>query len=191
LRRTGVGLAVAAALLLVHVLPVSAAIEATLSSSQSRPGDLIVLTTENHGIGNLYEGLAAEGPLLIYLARKANIDNEVNRGVLLCGALEWRLLGKLTWVSATGSLSFTVPNVPDGDYYFMFRWTESSRSCSRMGGRYGALVLTVEGSAEVASPVAPAAGQGSRGMPPWAAMVIVVCAVVLVTVALRRRRSLR
>jgi len=200
LRKAGVGLAVAAALLLAHELPASAAIEATLSSSEGRPGELIVLTTENHGIANLYESLASAGPHLIYLASKANFDREVARGIMPCGAPDRRSLGKLSWNSGTGSLSFRVPNVPNGDYYFIMTQAESSRSCWRIGAPaapFGPVVFTVKGSAAVVSPVPAgssvrdAAARGSR----WALIVIVVGAVVLgaaavlVTVGLRRRHD--
>ncbi len=54
-------------------------------------------------------------------------------------------------------------------------------------------MLTVRGSAAIASPLSDAAGQPARGLPPGAAVIIaagavvLLAAVALVVLALRRR----
>ncbi len=127
--------ALAAALVLILAVPALAAIAATLSSSDGHPGELIVLTTDNQGNRSVYANLEANGPQPVYLVGTADFEKEIARyGVQRCGAPEQRDLGKLSWADGTGSLSFRVPDVPNGDYYFQFTVPNSSPSCWRIGG---------------------------------------------------------
>jgi hypothetical protein len=175
-------------------VPALAAIGATLSSSEGRPGDLIVLTTDNHGNPYVYGGLEFNGPQPVYLVGTADFEKEVARyGVQRCGAPEQRSLGKLAWANGTGSLSFPIPNVPNGDYYFELIVPNASPSCWRIGSGSGPLLLSVRGSAVTASPLPSGAGQPARGVPLWVGVVIagglfLVAAVAVVIVTLSRRR---
>ncbi len=135
LSKPAAALALAAALVLILAVPALAAIAATLSSSDGHPGELIVLTTDNQGNRSVYANLEANGPQPVYLVGTADFEKEIARyGVQRCGAPEQRDLGKLSWADGTGSLSFRVPDVPNGDYYFQFTVPNSSPSCWRIGG---------------------------------------------------------
>jgi len=193
LSKPATALVFAAALFVALAVPASAAIDATLSPSEGHPGELIVLTTDNQGNPFVYANLEANGPQPVYLVGSADFEKEIARyGGQRCVAPEQRYLGKLTWANGTGSLSFPIPDVPNGDYYFEFTVPNASPPCWRMGGPSGSLVLTVKGSAGLASPLP--AGQPARGLPPWAGVVIVgglflLGAVAVSIVTLGRRRS--
>ncbi len=150
---------------------------ARLSSSEGLPGDLIVLTTDDGGNPNLYASLAANGPQPVYLVGTSDFAKEIARyGGQRCGAPEQRYLGNLTWEGGTGSLSFRVPNVPKGDYFFELTVPHSSPSCWRIGAPSGPLVLTVH-EALAPAPSLQAANAETR---PWARPLIAVAALVLV-----------
>lgn len=178
--RTSVGFGVAVGLSLALTIPALAAIDASLSSAVARPGDLVTLTTHS-ATPNAYADLARDGPHRVYLVGAADLDKAVARdGFLRCGAPEFRYLGRMTWTDGTGSMSFRVPNVPKGEYYFGFAPTESATQCWRIGA--GPLVVRVDETAE----------QRKAETITWAAPLLVVGALVLIgglitTIRLRQR----
>src|SRR5713226_5530216 len=76
LSRPVTALALAAATFVALAVPALAAIGATLSSSEGRPGDLIVLTTDNHGNPYVYGGLEFNGAQPVYLVGTADFEKE-------------------------------------------------------------------------------------------------------------------
>jgi hypothetical protein len=125
----------------------------------------------------------------------ADYEKEVARyGVQRCGAPEQRYLGELSWANGTGSLSFPIPNVPNGDYYFELTVRDASPSCWRFGSPAGPLLLNVKGSTATASRLPNPARQLASGMAPWAGFVIagglfLVAIVAVVIVILGRLRG--
>lgn len=156
----------AAAASLVAGVPVLAAIVATLSASQANPGELVVLTTDDLGHGSLYDGLASEGRQPVYLVGTTELDHEVaNHRGLACGAAKQYYLGRLTWSGDVGSLSFRVPDVPKGDYYFLIA---IRRGCWRIGpppvSASATFTLTV--GAALAAHSSPQSRSGNAALPP-------------------------
>lgn len=191
--KAGVAVGLSVGLLLAVAVPALAAIDATLSTPAARPWDLVVLSTDDHSNAYAYGDLAANGPESVYLVSTSDFAKEIARyGFQRCPAPEQRYLGKLTWSGDSGTLSFRVPNVPRGDYYFELLVPYSSPQCWRIGASSGPLVLAVEAAKPVPARQA-AAGQSHAGMDQWAAAVIgvvgglVVAGGVLAGVALKRR----
>jgi len=171
---------VAVGLFVVLAIPALAAIEARLSSSVARPGDLLTLTTESAD-PNAYADLARDGHQSVYLIGAADLFKAAERdGFLRCDARELRYLGRMTWKDGTGSISFRVPDVPKGEYYFGFAPAESATQCWRIGA--GPLVVRAQETA----------GQHKAETSAWAGTLLVVGALVLIggmitTVRLRKR----
>ena len=126
-----VGLGFAAGLTFALSAPALAAVSATLSPTTATPGDIVTLTTQ--------EWVSA-GP--VYLVSAHDFETEIARfGGQVCGAPEQRYLGRLTERSDTGSLSFRLPDVPKGDFYFEL---QVQKGCWRVAASEGGpLVLTV------------------------------------------------
>jgi hypothetical protein len=163
--RISIACSLAAAVSLVAGVPVLAAIVATLSASQANPGELVVLTTDNLGQGGLYDALASEGRQPVYLASTIEVNNEVaDHGGLVCGASKQHYLGRLTWSGDVGSLSFRVPDVPKGDYYFLIA---VRRGCWRMGppSPSPSATFTLTVGAARATPSSPQSRSGNATLP--------------------------
>jgi hypothetical protein len=184
----GAGLGLATALSFALAVPALAAIEAGLSSSVAQPGVRVTLTTQDNGHLTAYADLVTYGPEPVYIVSTTDFEKETARsGSQRCGAPEQRYLGKLTWVGDTGSLSFRVPDVPKGDYYFELTVPYALPQCWRIGGTSGALVLTIEPGAAPPDRRVP----GNAGTLTWAAALIGVGALVVaggVVVGVRLRR---
>jgi hypothetical protein len=165
-----------------------AAVDAKLSSSQARPGDPVVLTTINGGPSD-------NGPQPVYLVSVADFEKEIAKyGGQRCGAPEQRYLGRLTWLGEVGSLSFIVPSVPNGDYYFELTVPTSSPSCWRIGSSSGPLLLTVKDSTAVASAFPASSAQPVRQSGRLLAVVLVIGGLAIlagVAVILNRRFARR
>jgi len=146
-----VGLAVA--LSLIFAPSTLAAVWATLSQATGQPGDAILLTTEQW---------VAAGP--VYLVSTGDFQAEIAKfGGQVCGAAEQHNLGKLTRRGDTGHLSFRVPDVPPGDYYFEL---QVQTQCWRVGAsRGGPLVLSVTNHAIVPAPSTTVAAAAQRPQP--------------------------
>ncbi len=181
------GLGLAATLSVARAIPALAAIEAGLPTSEAQPGVRVTLITQDNGYLTAYSDLAASGPEPVYLVSTADFAKEIARyGSQRCGAPEQRYLGKLTWVGDTGSLSFRVPDVPKGDYYFELTVPYASPQCWRTGAPSGPLVLTIDQAGPSGGPV-----PGGAGTPTWVALIavgaLVIARGVLVGVGLRAR----
>jgi len=146
-----VGLAVA--LSLIFAPSTLAAVWATLSQATGQPGDAILLTTEQW---------VAAGP--VYLVSTGDFQAEIAKfGGQVCGAAEQHNLGKLTRRGDTGHLSFRVPDVAPGDYYFEL---QVQTQCWRVGAsRGGPLVLSVTNHAIVPAPSTTVAAAAQRPQP--------------------------
>ena len=177
-----VGLAVA--LSLIFAPSTLAAVWATLSQATGQPGDAILLTTEQW---------VSAGP--VYLVSTGDFHAEIAKfGGQVCGAAEQHYLGKLTRMGDTGHLSFRVPDVSPGDYYFEL---QVQTQCWRVGASGGGpLVLSVTNNAIVPAPstrVAAAAQRpqsaGVQGPPVLSAVAAAALlgAVVTMVVIVRRR----
>ena len=127
------------AAVLATPLAAFAAMDATLSSSHARPGDFVLLLTDDHkGTWN-YKLLSAEDHQRIYLAPTTRDP------AVACGGPGSQLVGTLEWRGNAGGVVFVVPSLPSGDYWLFM---EPDRECWRVAGRIGAshgpLVLSIE-----------------------------------------------
>ena len=181
--------AVGLGVLLTVALPttVLAAILATLSSTSGRPGDHIVLST----VGNpqAYDNLS-KSTQPIYLISTADHDQLIAKfHGNVCATAPQRLLGQLTWQGGVGSLTFTIPDMKNSDYYFLIDVGEgASPSCWRMGGLVGGLTLTIgdQAAPQPAAINSPAASNGTG----WTLILVALGSGLLVAsiVAQRMRR---
>ncbi len=187
--RSLVGLGFAAALTFTLSAPALAAVVATLSPTTARPGDVVTLTT--------LEWVSA-GP--VYLVSTDDFQAEITKfGGQVCGAPEQHDLGRLTRKSDTGSLSFRLPDVPKGDFYFEL---QVQKGCWRIGaaGGGGPLVLSVADHTPGSTPPArvtpaaqppSAAGRASGTLQLLAVVAAGALASALLTTILLVRRSAR
>ena len=115
-----------------------AAMDATLSSDHARPGDFVLLLTDDHkGTWN-YELLSTGGHQPIYLAPTTG-----NRAQA-CGGPGSQLVGMLQWRGNAGGAHFVVPDLPNGDYWlFMQPDGQCWRVAGGAGPSHGPLVLSV------------------------------------------------
>jgi hypothetical protein len=181
--RFAVATLIAAAIL---AMPVTAfaAMDATLSSSRARPGDTVLLLTDDHkGTWN-YKSLSSEDHQRIYLAPTTGNATEA------CGGPGSQLLGRLKWRGNAGGVVFVVPSLPSGDYWLFM---ETSHQCWRIAGATGAthevLVLSV---GNLPADNQEAAARWTRGSPtppppswsatPWLA-ILGGCALVLLMIS--------
>ena len=147
----GIGaLGLAAALTITLAPSALAAVSATLSQTTGQPGDAMTLTTR--------EWVSA-GP--VYLVSASDFQAEIAKfGGQVCGAPEQHYLGKLTQRGNSGYLSFRLPDVPPGDYYFELRvqtggsaLSAGTTQCWRVGAAgLGPLVLSVTNRTIVPAP---------------------------------------
>src|SRR2546423_40266 len=129
---TGRGAAAALVLALAMVLetaaPAFAAMDATLSSDHGRPGDAVLLMSDDHNGRGTYWGLSTENHQSIFLAP---IGADPAKG---CSGPDGRMLGHLEWRGNAGGVSFLVPSLPFGDYWFFML---TSGQCWRIAGIIG------------------------------------------------------
>lgn len=172
-----------------------AAMDATLSSSHARPGDIVFLLTDDHtGTWN-YTLASSEDYQPIYLAPTRGNPTEA------CGGPSSKLLGRLEWRGNAGEVVFIVPSLPSGDYSLFM---ETADQCWRIGGGTGAghgpLVLSIgilpadnqdaaaRWTADSLAPSPPPVTRqprtrptGSSSLMPWLG-IVGGCAVVLLVV---------
>jgi hypothetical protein len=190
-------LSLAAALTITLAPSTLAAVSATLSPTAGQPGDAMTLTTT--------EWVSA-GP--VYLVSAGDFQAEIIKfGGQVCGVPGQHYLGKLTQIGDTGYLSFRLPDVPAGDYYFELRVQTSGSAlsagttqCWRVGASGGGpLVLSVTNHTIVPAPSTrvaaaaqrpqPVAVQGSPFLLAVAAAALLGAVVTMVVVVWRRARS--
>lgn len=129
--RVGLGVVLAIAAL-VELTPISvwAAMVATLSSSHARPGDSVLLLTDDIKGAATYERLSLENHQNIYLAPTTGDWGSA------CGGAGSQMLGKLQWRGNAGGLAFVVPNLPQADYWLFM---QTMGQCWRIGHAIGRL----------------------------------------------------
>lgn len=133
-----VALLLDAAMLLLTPMSALAAMDATLSSSHARPGDHVLLLTEDYrGTWN-YDGLSAESHQAIYLAATTSDPAQA------CSGPGTQMVGRLQWRGNAAGLSFIVPTVAFADYWvFMNTHQQCWRIGYQPGGLHQPLILTV------------------------------------------------
>lgn len=187
-------LGLAGLLAIVLAIPANAAIFAMLSSPYGRPGDEIVLTTDDFGNHGAYRDLATHAPQPLYLIGLTDYSQMLaHYGQHVCGTPGQTRLGLLRWHGDVGSATFTIPDVPKGDYFFLINVDANAQPpCWRMGGSGGPLTLTVgdqpanRPSAEPSSVSTPPQPTASRlaSIPTLAVGVGAIALVVLLGLAL-------
>jgi hypothetical protein len=137
-RRPTIALAIAAAATLMGTATAYAAMDATLSSDHGRPGDwVLLLTDDNNGIA-IYNDLSTEGNQPIFLAPTAG---EFTAG---CGGAGSKMVGRLTWRGNRAGVAFRVPSLSLGTYYvFMETHAQCWRVAGMVSGAHGPLVLAI------------------------------------------------
>jgi len=173
--RAVLSLAGAVALSLASTTSAAAAIVGSLTPDEAQPGDRVTLTTQ---------GLAGQTQI-VYLISTADFEKQIARfGRQVCNTARQSALGSFTWSGETGSLTFTVPDLEAGQYYFQVHVRNVSPDCWRIGGQSGPLMLTV------------LAGTGSRETPgpspvhPLVALLLIAVAAgatALIATLTRRR----
>jgi hypothetical protein len=122
------------ALSLANSKPAAAAIIGSLTPTEAQPGERVTL---------MAQGPAGETQT-VYLINTSDFEGQIARfGRQVCNTAGQFALGSFTWNGDIGSLTFTVPNVGAGRYYFQVQVRNTSQNCWRIGGQGGPLVLTV------------------------------------------------
>jgi hypothetical protein len=121
---------VAAALVLLTPMSALAAMNATLSSTHARPGDSVLLLTDDLKGTWQYEGLSTENRQPIHLAPITGSWADA------CGGAGSQMVGRLQWRGNAAGVTFIVPNLPLADYWLFM---ETNSQCWRVGGVVGRL----------------------------------------------------
>ena len=107
--RAVLALAGVVALSIVSAIPAAAAIIGSLTAIEAKPGDRVTLTAQ---------GFAGQTET-VYLISTSDFERQIARfGRQVCNTSSQFALGSLTWSGDTSSLTFTVPDVEPGLYYF-------------------------------------------------------------------------
>jgi len=133
-KRAVLALGGAVTLSLGSAISVAAAIIGSVTPSEARPGDRVTLTVQ---------GFAGQTQT-VYLISTSDFERQIARfGRQVCNTAGQTALGSFTWSGDTGSLTFTVPDVAAGQFYFQVHVPKISPDCGRIGGASGPLPLTV------------------------------------------------
>lgn len=137
-RRPTIALAIAAAAMLMGTVTAYAAMDATLSSDHGRPGDWVLLLTDDNNGRAIYDDLSTEGNQPIFLAPTAGVFTAG------CGGAGTKMVGLLTWRSNRAGVAFRVPSMSLGTYYvFMETHAQCWRVAGMVSGAHGPLVLAI------------------------------------------------
>jgi hypothetical protein len=190
---------VAAAIVLVTPTTALAAMIATLSSTHARPGDSVLLLTDDQNGTWTYEGLSSENRQPIYLAPITGKPADA------CGGAGSLMVGRLQWRGNAAGVSFIVPNLPAADYWLFM---ETNGQCWRVAGLVGRLAAplvlsigtTPADNQDVAkhwtvaslplpkqSATAPPGLKQTSSGPPWLAIAVGGLLVLVGAVAVARR----
>lgn len=115
-----IALSVAVAMVLMAAMTGDAAMSASLSSDHARPGDWILLLSDDHNGTWDYHSLSAAGRQAIYLAPIGGDDGAACTG---------QSVGRLEWRGKRGGVAFRVPNLPPGVYKIFIDVVDASPSC--------------------------------------------------------------
>lgn len=190
------GILAAVALTIALAPPALAAVSATLSHTTGQPGDATTLTTTKW---------VSAGP--VYLVSAGDYEAEIAKaGGLVCGAPEQHYLGKLTQIGDAGYVSFRLPDVPAGDYYFLLQvqtrgsaLSAGTTQCWRVGASGGGpLVLSIANQTSVPTPSTRVTAAAQRPQAPGiedspallavAAAALLGALVTMVVIVRRRAR---
>jgi hypothetical protein len=137
---------------------VAAAIEGAISPSEGRPGDRVTLQTGDAATPN-------SGPVgqttMVFLISASDLGKQVAKfGHQVCGTSGQHDLGFFTWKGSVGTLTFGIPDVPSGQYFFQVQVRNVSPDCWSIGKTADwPLVLKVTGSAATTPGSAPLMGR--------------------------------
>lgn len=120
-----IALSLAVAMLLVTSVTSVAAMDASLSSAHARPGDWILLLSDDHNGTWDYHSLSAAGRQAIYLSPVSGDD---------AAACTGQSVGRMEWRGNRGGVAFRVPNLPPGVYKVFIDVVDASPSCWVTGG---------------------------------------------------------
>lgn len=115
-----IALSLAVAMVLIASVTGDAAMLSSLSSDHARPGDWILLLTDDHNGTWDYHSLSAAGRQPIYLAPVGGDD---------AAACTGQSVGRLQWRGNRGGVAFRVPNRPPGVYQVFVDVVDNSPSC--------------------------------------------------------------
>jgi hypothetical protein len=118
------------AIVLLSPTTALAAMIATLSSTHARPGDSVLLLTDDQKGTWRYEGLSSEYRQPIYLAPITGKPADA------CGGAGSQMVGQLQWRGNAAGVTFIVPNLPLADYWLFM---ETNGQCWRVGAMVGRL----------------------------------------------------
>jgi hypothetical protein len=183
-----------AAIILLTPTTALAAMHATLSSTHARPGDSVLLLTDDHNGTWTYDGLSSENQQPIYLA--PTTGDWANA----CGGAGSQMVGRLHWRGNAAGVSFIIPSLPLTDYWlFMETQGQCWRIVGLVGELAGPLVLSIgtvsADNQELAGrwtvdslPVPKRPATAPPGLaPPWLAIAVGGLLVFVAAVALARR----
>jgi hypothetical protein len=195
-----VAVLVVAVILALTPIGALAAMIATLSSTHARPGDSVLLLTDDQKGTWTYEGLSSENRQPIYLSPTTSAP------AAACGSLTSQMVGSLHWRGNAAGVTFIVPNIPLGDYWLFM---ETRGQCWRIGGLVGRLagplvlsIGTVPADNQdlakrwtVNSLVPPKRSDPQSSATPWLAIIggsaLLLIALLVVALRLRERSSRR
>jgi hypothetical protein len=161
-RATTLAFLLAIVMVLMTAIAAYAAMDATLSSNHGRPGDRILLLTDDHGSSWNYDDLSSEGRQPLYLAPVA-VGTDFSAA---CGGSGSQSVGRFEWRRNRAGVAFPIPNLPQGDYYlFMKTRGQCWRIAGTVEGARGALVLTIGNVSADNQAAAAAWTPGSLGPP--------------------------
>jgi LPXTG-motif cell wall-anchored protein len=115
-----IALSLAVAMVLMMSVTSDAAMDASLSSAHARPGDWILLLSDDHNGTWDHHSLSAAGRQAIYLAPASGDDGAACTG---------QSVGRLEWRGNRGGVAFRVPNLPPGVYNVFIDVVDASPSC--------------------------------------------------------------
>ena len=205
-------LLVASVALVINVVPVAgvgprsaeAAVDASITSTHGRVGNYVRLTIPPADSG--LRAAAPNGRLPLYfISTDAFARMLAKYGGINCSADGQVLLGYVSWSGDIGTLTFAIPNVPPGTYYFEVEVSGTSPSCWRVGETgpvpAGAGPLEFIVGDQPAEPLPPTSAPTTRmavsGSPSsganWLVLVTIVivaagAAATVIAVATRRRQ---
>jgi hypothetical protein len=129
-----VAVLVGTAMILLTPTSALAAMLATLSSTHGRPGDWVLLLSDDDQGRATYAGLSEENHQPIFLAPTTSDP------AAACGGPNSQPVGMLQWRGEAAGLAFVIPNRPLADYWLFMA---TGGECWRLGVDGEPLILTI------------------------------------------------